>query len=107
MLDWDAVDAPPHAEWLAFHRELLRVRREVVVPLLGGMGGHAGSYRVLGPGAVEASWASGGTTLRLAANFSGTAVEYLESAAEPTFRVGTALPGQLAPWGLVLTVTPA
>ena len=107
VLDWDAVGAPTHAEWLAFHRELLRVRREVVVPLLGGMGGHAGSYRVLGPGAVEASWASGGTTLRLAANFSGTAVEYLESAAEPTFRVGAALPGQLAPWGLVLTVTPA
>lgn len=107
VLDWDAVGTAPHAEWLAFHRELLRVRREVVVPLLGGMGGGAGSYRVLEPGAVEASWAVGGSILRMTVNFSDNALADSAYMADPVFRLGPVLPGQVPPWGLVLTVMPA
>ena len=36
ILRWDPVGAPPHAEWLAFHRHLLEVRARDIAPLLRG-----------------------------------------------------------------------
>src|SRR5262249_57296321 len=36
VLDWKHVAEPQHAEWLAFHRELLEVRAREIAPLLRG-----------------------------------------------------------------------
>jgi len=44
-LRWDERDTPPHAQRLALVRELLALRRQHLVPRLGGMT-HGGRYRV-------------------------------------------------------------
>src|SRR5436309_7298424 len=43
-LDWHERDRPERAEYLAFYRRLLEIRRTEIVPLLVGVGGHSGSF---------------------------------------------------------------
>ena len=71
-LDWEFLGKHEHAEWLAFYRQLLSIREAVIVPFVAAVEGHAGSYRVLGSGAVVVCWrAPDGRVLTLAANLSG------------------------------------
>ncbi len=56
-LGWEDLSHGAHAEWLEFYRRLLAVRRTAIVPLLRQIGGRAGSYEVLGEGAVLVRWA--------------------------------------------------
>ena len=58
-LDWNCIERSPHARWLAFYRRLLALRREHVVPLLAGMGGNAGHFKVLSAGALACEWRAG------------------------------------------------
>lgn len=58
-LDWQCIDRAPHARWLALYRRLLALRRERLAPRLAGMGGHAGRFQVLAPGALAAEWRLG------------------------------------------------
>ena len=68
-LEWSEPSQPGHAEWLAFYRRLLCVRREAVVPLLRSMTNNAGSVEFRGPSAVVVCWQSDeGRQLRLYAN---------------------------------------
>ena len=60
----------PDPDWLAFHRTLLGLRREVVVPLLRGMPA-AGTYRCLSDCALVVDWAAAGGRLQLYANLGG------------------------------------
>ena len=114
VLDWEALDAPEHAAWLALHRELLDVRREAVIPLLERMAGSAGSFRILetsdaqGAGALEAAWnLTDGRRLLMTANLSGGAVAWQEPAGERLFSLtGTTTASELPAWGLVLTLQP-
>jgi maltooligosyltrehalose trehalohydrolase len=55
-LDWESLGAPGHARWLDCYRQLLRLRREHIVPLLAGASGRTGRYTVYGPGAVGVEW---------------------------------------------------
>ena len=109
VLDWDAVASEPHAGWLAFHRQLLEVRRRVVVPVLAGIGGGAGTFHVApsgdGTGVVEARWAlPDGRRLVLTANF-GDAPAVWTVAGEQMFRLAAdASADGLAAWDLVLAV---
>jgi malto-oligosyltrehalose trehalohydrolase len=77
-LDWSDLEAPEHGMWFDLYRRLLATRREVIVPLLPGIGGHAASYEVLGPSAVAVRWQfdRGGEkgVLTLAANLSNEPV---------------------------------
>jgi malto-oligosyltrehalose trehalohydrolase len=69
QLHWDELQSEPHAGWLRWYRKLLQVRRDSVVPLLPGIHGRCGSYEVLGPGALKATWdLAGAAKLHLAAN---------------------------------------
>ncbi len=69
VLDWRRRDRPPHRAWLALHRELLRVRREAIVPLLETGAAPRSAFRVLDRAAFEASWAfPGDRLLRVVAN---------------------------------------
>ncbi len=73
-LDWTELARPEHAGWLAWYKDLLRLRRQEIVPRLPHIGGHASSYDVLGPCAVAVHWKlDTGEVLRLSANFSGHA----------------------------------
>ena len=68
-LDWAQTQQDVHADWLAWYTRILAVRREKIQPLLARIGGHAGSYGVLGTGAVTVRWKlEGGGELALAAN---------------------------------------
>ncbi len=55
-LNWAEVDEPRHRSWLNFYRRLIARRQEVIVPLLPVIGGHAGTYEMIGPAAVVVRW---------------------------------------------------
>ena len=109
-LDWAATDEPLHAAWLAFHRQLLAVRREAIVPLLPQIAGSAGGFHVLettdaeGAGALAVTWRlSDGRRLVMAANFSDQPVPWQPPSGRTLFQlVGTAAP--LAAWDLVVVL---
>ena len=69
-LDWTELESEAAAEVLAHYRRLLAVRRAEIVPRLTGVGGGAGSYAVLGPGAFRVDWRLTGATLSVNANLS-------------------------------------
>jgi maltooligosyltrehalose trehalohydrolase len=55
-LDWSELEQAEHAEWLAWYRRILQVRREEIVPLLRSGTGKCGGYEVIGPGQFVATW---------------------------------------------------
>ena len=68
-LKWDEISQPDQAECLARHRDLIAIRRREIVPLLDSIKGNAGSFNIVGPGAVVVRWAlNDGGELRLYAN---------------------------------------
>lgn len=71
MLDWQALDRPPHARILSLHKFLLALRRKEIVSRLEGMSGGVQGVRVmrLGPHALRVQWTLGDrTSLELTAN---------------------------------------
>jgi malto-oligosyltrehalose trehalohydrolase len=70
-LDWQQARQGVHEEWMLWYQRILSLRKESVVPLLRKIGGFAGSYHVLGKGAVSVCWTiDEGKVLSLAANLS-------------------------------------
>ena len=55
-LDWEQSAQGVHGEWMEWYKRILRVRREVIVPVIPEIGGCSGSYQVVGDGAVAVSW---------------------------------------------------
>jgi hypothetical protein len=79
VLDWGAVQRPPHDEWLARYQAMLELRAREIAPRLRGIGGNAGAWRALGPRALAVSWRLGdGAHLLLLANFGDGAVTLAE-----------------------------
>ena len=104
VLDWSALSRPPHAEWLAFYRSLLAVRRERVMPLLPLMGGGTGRYTTVGTTALAVHWRlDDGRSLSMAANFAGAPVALPAPQGDVLFSLGDS-GGGLAPWGLRLAL---
>jgi malto-oligosyltrehalose trehalohydrolase len=67
-LAWDDIEAPPHAQWLAFYRSLLDLRRARIVPILP-LIKRGGVFVTIGDRAVLAQWRIGAQGyLSLAAN---------------------------------------
>jgi len=102
-LDWSEPEAPGHAEWLAFYRTILAVRRTEIVPRLFGMAGHCGRHEVFSGRAMKVSWRLGdGTTLELLANLSNEPLENLPCW-EPRqiWLQGHASATGLGPWSVV------
>jgi malto-oligosyltrehalose trehalohydrolase len=74
-LDWGELAAPQHDAWHAFHRALLALRHERIVPFLPELDGHCGAARIFGEAALEAAWSgAGGGRLTLVANLGDGAV---------------------------------
>jgi malto-oligosyltrehalose trehalohydrolase len=73
-LCWDELGEPSHARWLDWYRRILRVRRESVLPLIPRIE-RAGTYQVVGCGAVAVRWQAGDSGLSLAANLSNAPVD--------------------------------
>jgi len=106
-LDWGSLNDQTRAEWLTFYRELLRLRREYVMPRLAGMGGHAASFDVSAPGALRLVWRLGdGAILRLCANFSERMLRVAAPAGKLLFSSPNATQGTFGPWSVVWTMEP-
>jgi malto-oligosyltrehalose trehalohydrolase len=54
ILNWDDVGG--HRNWLEFYKELLRLRREEIIPRLKDMPGERSFYRVIGSRGLKAQW---------------------------------------------------
>jgi malto-oligosyltrehalose trehalohydrolase len=67
-LQWSEVQAPEHAAALAFHRELLRVRREQIAPRTAHVRGVDSGFEKIGPRGLHAWWTLRGETLHMEAN---------------------------------------
>jgi len=76
VLDWSRLAEPTHRDWLDFHRTLLRLRAEAIVPLQAGEPVPAASWKALGDTALEVTWAFPAGTLRLVTNLGPAAVPH-------------------------------
>jgi maltooligosyltrehalose trehalohydrolase len=84
-LDWNRIDAAH----LAHYRELLKIRREIVQPLLPSIR-HGGEALVLGEQAVRVTWQAGERRLVLDANLSANLVAFPALNAHPFWLCGEA-----------------
>ena len=91
-LDWAQVDA----EHLATYRDLLKIRRDFVQPLLPSIR-HGGETLVLGEQALRVIWRAGERRLVLDANLSSNAVAFPKSDAPPFWLSGDA-GASFQPW---------
>jgi 1,4-alpha-glucan branching enzyme/maltooligosyltrehalose trehalohydrolase len=69
-LDWNSVENPPHGNWLQFYRNVLKCRREKLVPRIKDIAPGQSHFEVLTPLGLDVVWPfrkSG--SLRLIANF--------------------------------------
>lgn len=70
-LDWTSPGQAAHAEWLALYRELMRVRREVMLPLLRNAVDGRAEYAMPSSGCLRVAWhLADGSRLQLEANLS-------------------------------------
>jgi malto-oligosyltrehalose trehalohydrolase len=76
-LDWARVQQSPHAESLAFHRQLLEVRAREIVPLQSGEPAPDTRSTLIGETALEVTWVfPDQRVLRLVANLGSRAVTH-------------------------------
>jgi maltooligosyltrehalose trehalohydrolase len=106
-LDWGEASRPPHSELLAETRELLRIRREKVVPLTKTAFEGARWSRPL-PDVLDVNWRFGGGTLRFIANFGSETFEYDPAQGEhpiwPGEKANASGSTRLEPWTGVMLV---
>ena len=104
-LDWASLGDPEHTDWLVYYRELLRLRRQAIVPRLRGMAGDAGTFETFAPACLQVSWRLGdGSTLRLLANLSATPVDAAAPPGKMLFALEAAGQGVLGPWSVLWTL---
>ena len=93
-LDWSRID-PKH---LAYYRELLKIRREFVRPLLPSIR-HGGEALVVGEQAVRVIWRAGERRLVLDANLSSSPVAFPAIEVDPFWLCGET-GASLGPWAV-------
>jgi len=108
-LDWASSADGERTAWLAHYRGLLRLRRDVVVPRLRGMGGHAARFEVLSPNGLRVEWRLGdGSTLHLVANLGATPLSAAKPAGATVFALAAGAEGAgmiaLGPWAVLWTL---
>jgi maltooligosyltrehalose trehalohydrolase len=111
-IDWNSLQHEVHADWLKYYRNLLRLRRDIIVPRLRGMKGQEGvksqeaDFEVFAPRALRVQWQLGDeSTLRLLANFSDEDVGVATPPGEVVFASSPDAPeGTLHPFSVVWTL---
>jgi malto-oligosyltrehalose trehalohydrolase len=72
-LDWSTLQGQLHADCYRYHRKLLEVRRQEIIPRLAGMQGGASFELLGGTGFLRVYWRMGnGAALTLTANLAGS-----------------------------------
>jgi len=107
VLRWDERDAPPHADVLALHRELLAVRARALVPHLAG-GVRGDGFEAHAPGALGVAWnCADGARVTLAANLAAEPAPRRITMPDATqFALGDVADGVLGPWSVRWSVVP-
>lgn len=105
-LRWEELGEPAHQAWLAWYREMLRVRQEEIVPLLPRFGADSYSHEIVGPRALVIRWRlrSGGE-LRLGVNLCDFEREFPEVGGRVVAQAGDGWrDGRMAAWSVVWSV---
>lgn len=107
-IDWNSLREEVHIGWLDYYRNLLKLRREVIIPRLPGMKGRSAHFEVFAPSGLRVQWQLGdGSTLRLLANFSGESVCAAMPAGHIVFASSPgAAENMLGPCSVVWTLEP-
>jgi malto-oligosyltrehalose trehalohydrolase len=101
-LDWGDLDKPVHRDWFDLYRTLLGVRRERIVPLLGGVGGHRARHEMFGGAGTRVEWDLNGGRLMLMANLSDEPIDNVEPwQGEILWIEGAATQATMEPWSVV------
>lgn len=105
-LRWDELGEPAHEVWLGWYREALRVRREVIAPLLPRIGTDEYTYEIVGPRALVIRWQlRDGGELRLAVNLCDGGREFPEVGGRVVMQTGEGWRGgKMAAWSVVWSV---
>ncbi len=99
VLDWDGRNAPAARKRLTLVKDLLKVRREHIVPRLAGAA--FGQAHASDSGLLTANWRMGdGAVLSLAANLSDQAIDQPPSEAGGTVVWGSELSERVPPWSV-------
>jgi maltooligosyltrehalose trehalohydrolase len=108
VLDWETIDRGEAAEWLAWHRQVLTVRRQQIVPRLRNLKPHPGRYEQLQERGLRVHWVLGdGARLGLTANLGDCDLHGIEPPRGrviyryPEAGIGRTPAGMLAPWSVV------
>jgi maltooligosyltrehalose trehalohydrolase len=100
VLDWNERNAPAARKRLALVQDLLKVRREQIVPRL--VGAAFGEAHAADNYLLTADWRMGdGATLCLLANLSDQAVGHAAGHAKGTLIWGNELDGSVPPWSVL------
>ena len=109
-LDWEQCSCEGvHADWVEWYTHVLSVRRKSLGPLIPAIRGNAGTYSVVGPGAVVVTWDAGGHgTLELSANlFDNSTDGFPEPTGETLWQEGSPQAASLMrPWSVRWSVKP-
>ena len=106
-LDWRSITRSPHAEWLAYYRRLLALRRAAIVPLVAMIDPSRREWRALGDRGIDVRWPlSDASSLALIANMSDDRIDRpdaLRDGSETLFATPGALDDArtLAPWSVI------
>ena len=99
VLDWDGRDAPAARKRLTLVKDLLKIRRQQIVPRLAGAA--FGEAHAASNGVLMANWRMGdGAMLRLAANLSDQAISQPSDGASGTLIWGSELSDSVPPWSV-------
>ena len=108
-LDWNDLAQAPHADWLAWYRRVLNVRRDAIAPVVAGIRA-GGRYTVVAPRAVEVRWPldTGNAVLLLAANLSNAPVTGFSAASGQVLWLegSIAAPDGLGAWSVRWSIEP-
>ncbi len=102
-LDWNNLERAVHRNWLTFYRDLLRLRRQRMLPLTRQLVTGAAGYRLLAERALEVRWPlHDGTSLVLRANLGANRVDAGPLAdAQVIYQNMEPRGAGLAPWSVV------
>ena len=111
-LDWKSIEQPAHREWLGFYKQLLKLRRDKIVPLLSAGCSIEAKYEVLGVRGLRAYWKfKDGAKLTVLANLGADPLGGISAAGSPLYRTDNASvdslepdsleEGELPPWSVV------
>lgn len=76
-LIWDETQQAPHKAWLAFHKELLDIRRRKIIPLITAIKPGSSHFRLFSDKGLSAHWpCSNGSKLTLLANLSSDSITF-------------------------------